>query len=545
MKLIWNMSMPVFIDAKLKLFDRLPMKFPDGTWNSTTNYWNFDGPMLSFGDSYPANADGNLDTKEQLLEVIGTGMLMLDSIDPIEEIYTWKKNPNYWGGNWADAGRPGPISPEFDTLVVKNYQDEAAYYSATLAGEFDNMWNQGPSAPDYWPAIEEDPDLTLMGPYPTKSNQYFTIKRSSDEYINGIPPVEMGVNKTLRYAMSFAFDYEHYIETVSGGNLIRAGGPGSPGLLYTRYPNGNQRVFPGQVDENGTAVNGFHYNLTHARKILIDGGATGGRGLTLASTDLDWLDVANGVYPIANITVMGHTSNPLIFTNLQTYFERIGINVTEYGPIADANQYPYEWTENRWAKDVWYSSMSYTTPHWFDPYKWFWDDFQQVDLFDKDNHQLCWNSASIESTYIELNDTDLTYVREYLGQPSYEPTSRNLRTLLFSLPLQLEVASPDLNQLQNDVDTLLDYIYSDAQAIYVSTFAGRQTVKTSRWSIPEWWTPNSGGGVGMWDFGYLGEGEEPPPEDVPFIPGYSLEIIIGTAILALAALTINNKRKKT
>lgn len=275
---------------------------------------------------------------------------------------------------------------------------------------------------------------------------------------------------------------------------------------------------------------------------MIDSGATGSRGLTLASTDLAWLGVANGLNPIANISVMGHTSNPLIFTNLQTYFERIGINVTEYGPIADANQYPYEWTENRWAKDVWYHSMTYNTPHWFDPYKWFWDDFQQVDLFDKDNHQLCWNSASFESTLVELTDDDLYYVRTQLGDPGYEPTTRNFRDLMMGLQCQLEVASPNITQLQYDVDTMLDYIYDDAQAIWVSTFAGRNTIKTSRWSIPEWWTVNSGGGNGFWDFGYLGEPGGEEPEIV--IPGFQLEIILGTAVLALVILTLTTKKKR-
>jgi len=91
-----------------------------------------------------------------------------------------------------------------------------------------------------------------------------------------------GINKAMRKAVSYAFDYDLYISNILGGRGVRSGGYLSRGNEYY-----NQDIPIA------------YHNLTIARQALLDdpywGAICADRGLGVANltNDQDWIDVAN------------------------------------------------------------------------------------------------------------------------------------------------------------------------------------------------------------------------------------------------------------
>jgi hypothetical protein len=513
------------------------MLYPDGSWNETTKFWNWDGPMLRPGPNIPAAWLGEINSTT-VTDLIGTGMFILKTVDPNEQIWTWETNDNYWGGAWYNTLRPGPIKPPFDNLIMRAYPDESAYYSAALAGDVDYFILRGATGPDYVETIENSTDYTLAPPVPFKSNQYFTL----DIYL---------LNLTVRRAMSFAFNYDHYIENI-GGFLERHKGPGQSGMLYAWYADNNQRTFPNQVE------NGFNYNITEARRILLEETtAATDRGLDANSDDADWVAVSASDNPIQNITIGDHATNPNIYLFLKTYWNAIGIQCHPYGPIAAGDVYPYEMVRHRWAKDVQWMASGHMYPHMFAFYYWYFNDWQNyidadgdgiVNMFDTNwTQQLNWNQWALLSSDINFNESDYEYVREIQPNPDpdYVPTSTNLRQLIASFEQTLETVpmatTPEEKaaieeQLTNDVTTFLDYIYRQAISIWHNQPVKYYAYNPNKWALPDWFYCPTGNGMFMWDLIPVGE---------PFvIPGYPMGIFIGISLAGILAVAVITRKRK-
>jgi ABC-type transport system substrate-binding protein len=528
-------SLPLWNTYIYKIGQIQPMVYPDGTWNEAKQYWDYDGPMCRDEGLWPQTMHGKVNST-WVTDVIGTGMFVMETVDPVELIWTFSTNENYWGGNYEDTERPGPIAPAYDNLIIRGYPDENAYYSAALGGDVDYFPLVGATGPDYVETIANLTSLTLAEPTPNKFNLYFTIN----------PHL---VNKTIRRAMNFGFNYDHYIENI-GGFLYRSKGPGQSNMQYSTYADNNQRTFPGQVE------NGFNYNVTEARRILLEETtAAADRGLTAASNDAAWQAVAESDNPIENVSVSDFATNPSIFQFLKTYWNNIGIWIEQYGPIAGPDIWPYEMTMHRWSKDVQWMRMGHAYPNMFDFYNWYWHDHQINEDFDFDgisnlfddnwSQTLNWNQWALTSSLINLNDSDLSYVRDIQGRSSFEPTSRNLLGLILSLPLTLEDVqrqpTPALKaqveqQLEDDVSTLLDYIYTEAIAIWYAQEINYFAYNPERWVPPEWWTAPAVEGFGLWDFQAV--------VVIPVIPGYPLGIFTGISLIAVIAVAVITRKRR-
>jgi len=89
-----------------------------------------------------------------------------------------------------------------------------------------------------------------------------------------------GINRAMRKAVSYAFEYDTYINIIQGGRAVRSGG-----LLGT----GNEYYNP--------SIPLAYYNLTIARQALIDdpywGPMVAARGLGITNSTAEWVAIAN------------------------------------------------------------------------------------------------------------------------------------------------------------------------------------------------------------------------------------------------------------
>ena len=127
-----------------------------------------------------------------------------------------------------------------------------------------------------------------------------------------------GINRALRKALSFAFDYDTYINNVLGGRAIRAGGFLG---VENEYYNGDIPI--------------AYRNLTIARQTLIDdsdwGPIVADRGLDINSPDGDWIDVAN-TNPIFEFTLLWEDATKPQADLFSTCIKDIGIRLATAGP---------------------------------------------------------------------------------------------------------------------------------------------------------------------------------------------------------------------
>jgi ABC-type oligopeptide transport system substrate-binding subunit len=123
----------------------------------------------------------------------------------------------------------------------------------------------------------------------------------------------------IRSASAYAFNYTHFVEEVRGGEAYE---------LHTFIPDGMQY-------HNQTYEGAPYYNLTHARKLILDSteptivAAVLATGLTSASTDTNWTDVADSGTPLFsyNFTRYNSVSVENTATLLKANLRDIGINM--------------------------------------------------------------------------------------------------------------------------------------------------------------------------------------------------------------------------
>lgn len=149
-----------------------------------------------------------------------------------------------------------------DVIICAYYESKASLLNAFLAGEVDAIYE-----PLEIDAINASTISRLIGGtitgymHETQFNCIF-------------------VNKTIREALVHCVDYDEALESILD-NIGIAGG-WTPGPNHIYYNDSIYRPI---------------YNLTRARKVLIDAGIA--QGLTLESSDEDWMAVADSDHPIA------------------------------------------------------------------------------------------------------------------------------------------------------------------------------------------------------------------------------------------------------
>jgi len=120
-----------------------------------------------------------------------------------------------------------------------------------------------------------------------------------------------GINRAMRKAVSYAFNYDTYINVILGGRAIRSGG---------FLPTGNEYYNP--------SIPLAYRNLTIARQALIDdpdwGPLVAARNLDITNSTADWLDVAVN-NPIWEFKLMWDQANIDIANVFATSINDIGM----------------------------------------------------------------------------------------------------------------------------------------------------------------------------------------------------------------------------
>ena len=178
----------------------------------------YDGGMAPvYYDGQLANADWEM--------MIGTGPFMIESMNEAEGTIVMVKNPNYWGGNMDSTHRTAPIDSDIDQLIVKRYLDDAAFFTAILDGEID-YWDGSGTWLDYEDQMRESEFITMSDPLKAQSSTSYALGlQGTDVPGFGTHPNPTGttpLDYTLRYAMNFAFNYDHYLTPeICGSEVIR------------------------------------------------------------------------------------------------------------------------------------------------------------------------------------------------------------------------------------------------------------------------------------------------------------------------------------
>ncbi|MHA1883527.1 MAG: ABC transporter substrate-binding protein [Promethearchaeota archaeon] len=549
-----NLYFPAWTFWKTTSLYTMSMIFPDGTYDAGTDTFAADGPLYYPGDEANPNYKqkymdvkgpaytGLMDIIPAAAACIGTGPYILTEYNAAEQWMTLDRNDNYWGGNWMDTNRPSAIVPNMTDVIVQRYDTTESLYTALLDGELDYAIMEGQWA-DYENQINAKVSLNL-------SEQY-AVGGVFDYRMN---PYE--VDKTLRYAMSFAFQYDHAADPdVEGNYVIPTKGPFWDGL-FSDYTT--DELHPIMThDGSGTEV-GFYFNLTEARWWLLHNDSWGytnqpwthapllpngtkeadratTRGLTDSSDDDAWRAVANGPDPIATLSCLDHADYDHWFDNFKAYMALIGIKVVPYGPVSSADYYPFEITENRWntdgtaVKQTWRSSYIATYPHLFNVVKWHLDDVLGIgDPVDPLDAFAVWNSWPYLPSKIDLT-TDWAASQ---GHPGYTPTNPNMRQNIHSWPF-----ITDPTQLMLDYGTVMDQVYQDALSIWMFKPAGFACLHKG-WT---WDGRKPDTTFGRAIFNFKQTGWVPP---VAPIPGFTMGIFIGITMLSVVGLVYILKKKR-
>lgn len=542
---VW-LSLPVWDDMKEKALWAVGMIWPyNATFNPSTQEFATDSPLYKPG----AHANPDFQTSPYLSvkgpyydaevgldgwdKCIGTGPFKQTDYIAVDKTMVFENFTEYWGGNWAGTGHSGPITPAMDTFVFKVYDADEPFFTAFLDGELDYIDFGSSSYTDYEDQINSEESTRLVGPYDADGYSCFYMNPNPAGSGGGTWPPEGTdtLDYTLRYAISFAFQYDHYLQpSIMGSVQDRNLGPLWGDRLYTDYVNNTWHpTFPRQSKP------GFFFNLTEARWLLLNNDSLGraaAAGLTMDDIDDDvaWQTVSGDHDKwIANITLSDHASFPEWFINVKSYLSLIGINVEKWEnrPIPTSEWFPYETTQNRWSKHMWRMDFYYTSPNLFDPVKWHFDDVLGVsNLSNPADHTGVWNSWPYYSSQYKVSGD----WAERAGYSGYTPTDESVWRLIHQLPF-----------IQNETQKMLDYgsimdkVYTDAIAIWVGQPKGYAGI-SRYWDFGD--RKDSGlGGAPFWDFRQTGWTPQ-------IIPGFPTALLIAFTLLAVMSIAIVVKKRE-
>lgn len=244
-------------------------------------------------------------------DIVGTGPFVYDNYTANTEVQFHR-----WYQYWRNPA-------QIEYLSFSIIEDEAARNNAMLAGDIDVLLGETKSL---LPTFRADPDITAHDTGPGFVYYYLGMNNKQ-------------INATYREAISYAFDYDYMIEELLQGQGMRAYSPLCPSWL------------PGF--DQSTELNTPIYNVTHARKILIDADCAG--GLTLASPEAAWQAAT-----LATFKYSYNTDNQFrvdLYPLLRDNLDEIGITV-----IDD----PMTWEE------FIYTVYGYNEPGGYDSIQLYW-----------------------------------------------------------------------------------------------------------------------------------------------------------------------------
>jgi ABC-type transport system substrate-binding protein len=304
--------------------------------------------IRGYGDVAPY-----LDTTVEHL--VGTGPYKLDFIDKLYDVARAIKNENYWNKTALEADGMFVV----DDFYTRFYGDSGARTSALFNQEADASSHAIGNALADLDAIKASPDLDFYET--TYDTSMDTITMLGEEgsnkplahlggttfrqayYDNTGLTLATGINRTVRRALSYAFNYDDYFSAVYSGS----------GGIQCYTPLGSESIW-----YDGTAKRP-DTNVTIARQILFEdpyyAAELTSRGLSLSSNDAEWENVGltNG---IQNLTYLASTGSvhPSYFGSA---LNSLGFGL---GDVTYSSSIYMEWMIT--GKSLLFDAWSYTWP---------------------------------------------------------------------------------------------------------------------------------------------------------------------------------------
>lgn len=222
----------------------------------------------------------------------GTGPFMFESFTENFSLIL-ARNPSYWGS---------PI--ELDKIKFQIFFDDTARLEAMRSKQVSMTFAGGPWTDENRTMLTNTPGITVK--FTNSMTQYYVFMNNAK------------INSTMREAISYAFDYLSYIEEFTPYNETRCNSP-----IPKQFPYSNWEDFDVP-----------YYNITKARKILIDANWNGTEGLSAndnISVGNEWEVKANSSFPLAEYQFsyldgdFGYTGQPL--SPITNYLAQIGVKV--------------------------------------------------------------------------------------------------------------------------------------------------------------------------------------------------------------------------
>ncbi|MCF2141248.1 MAG: ABC transporter substrate-binding protein [Candidatus Lokiarchaeota archaeon] len=185
-------------------------------------------------------------------------------------------------------------------IVFLLFNDATAKNQAFLDGDLD--WVDG-SLPEFLPQFEASDQFIVSEPQKTAIILYMGMNNQK-------------INKTMRQAISYAFDYDYVIDNLALSKAARLTSPVPEGTMY-----------------HNPDLNYPKLNVTHARQILIDAGIVNGTVYPV-DDDFAWYNLATN-NPIATYNYTWNDGNSFregLGILCADYLQKIGIAVT-FNPI--------------------------------------------------------------------------------------------------------------------------------------------------------------------------------------------------------------------
>ena len=276
--------------------------------------------------------------------MIGTGpYIFMEQEEHLVQGGWMKRNPNWWNSSTAQAKGWHKV-PELSLIYF--YDDAAGLLArnlAMLSGQIDLAYDALWSGNLVYEEMEADPNINYVHTGYEATRTFVTLNQINETYWKtwadlgpGNYPPEIatrtdlhdidsdgtihtdGINRALRKALSYTFDYDKYLSDITGGRAIRSGG-----FLGVEHEYYNPDIpIP-------------YRNLTIARQALIDdpdwGSIVASRLLDINSPDGDWIDVAEND-PIFEFKLMWDDATKPQADLFSTCIKDIGIRLATAGP---------------------------------------------------------------------------------------------------------------------------------------------------------------------------------------------------------------------
>ena len=311
--------------------------------------------------------------------MIGTGPYKFDYFDSaVTSQGHLIKNDNYWNKTAFEAEGLFSITD----VYIRSYADVESRTTTLLTGEIDYCGDQSQGPITDHDAVIADPLLkydptyldsgiisvtfkSLEGYKNTPTTIYGLTPQYIFENINPGIPSSDGINRTVRRALSYSFNYDTYFDITQNG-----------------WGSVTETCFGVESVLLNDSIPHSYYDLTKAREILLSdpyyAGLAAARGLTISNTTQEWNTVAK-TNPIFTHS-MAYTTGTDIDTYMEAALNNIGfgfdghedtniwVNLVATGLVVQYDMFgPFVWPQSRinpWnAFNAYYTSNNRVIPY--------------------------------------------------------------------------------------------------------------------------------------------------------------------------------------